>query len=72
MKLIKKVLFITGICFSYIIIIYLTYCAVAKVHNTHDPFYAKKIVITTFFTNVVLFAGSIYLVFKLKGSPKNK
>ncbi|MCF6147744.1 MAG: hypothetical protein E3K37_03705 [Candidatus Kuenenia sp.] len=68
----KKILFITGICFCYIIIIYLTYCAVAKVHNIHDPAYAKRVVITTFFANLFLFAGSIYLILKLKGLPKQK
>lgn len=46
--------------------IYLTFHAVAKVHGTNDPIFAKKIVILTFFLDVFLFAGSGYLVYKLK------
>lgn len=71
-NLIKKVLFITGICISYSSIIFLTYCAIIKVHNINDPEHAKKIVISTFFANIILFGGSIYLILKLKGLSKQK
>ena len=46
--------------------IYLTFHAVAKVHETNNPIFAKKVVILTFFLDLVMFAGSGYLVYKLK------
>ncbi|OOP55355.1 MAG: hypothetical protein AYP45_14975 [Candidatus Brocadia carolinensis] len=66
MTIFKKILLFTALCLLYIFMIYLTFHAVAKVHGTNDPIFAKKIVILTFFLDVFLFAGSGYLVYKLK------
>ena len=66
MKIFKKMLLLTTICFTYLFMIYLTFHAVAKVHRTDNPIFAKKVVILTFFLDVFLFAGSGYLVYKLK------
>ncbi len=64
-------LLITGIGFTYILIVYMTFNAVAKVYRTNDPALAKKVVIITFFADLCIFAGSGYLVYKLK-VPANK
>jgi len=69
---IKRIFFITGITFSFILIVFMTYYAVTKVHNTSDPVYAKKIVLTVFFINLLLFANSVYLYFKLKNISHKK
>lgn len=55
-----------GISFAYILMVYITFNAVAKVYRTNNPSFAKKIVILTFFADVCIFAGSGYLVYKLK------
>lgn len=49
----------------------MTFNAVAKVYRTNDPALAKKVVIITFFADLCIFAGSGYLVYKLK-VPANK
>lgn len=59
-------LLLIGICLAYISIVYLTFYAVVKVHKTNDPVLAKKVVILTFFVDVCIFAGSGFLVYKLK------
>lgn len=66
MKTLKKMLLLIGICLAYISIVYLTFYAVVKVHKTNDPVLAKKVVILTFFVDVCIFAGSGFLVYKLK------
>ena len=67
----KKIVLIIGVCFAYILIVYVTFNAIAKVHRTNNPQLAKKVVILTFFADVFIFAGSGYLVYKLK-NPTNK
>jgi FtsH-binding integral membrane protein len=66
MKTLNKMLLLVGICLAYILIVYLTFYAVAKVHRTNDPVFAKKVVLLTFFVDVCIFAGSGLLVYKLK------
>lgn len=61
-----------GVCIAYILIIYITFSAVSMVHRINDPVRAKKIVLLTFFTNVFLFAGSGYLVYRVKVPAKKK
>ena len=58
-----------GLFFAYSLIVYLTFHAVAKVYRTHDPLLAKKVVVITFLIDIVIFAGSGYLVYKLKVPP---
>ena len=55
-----------GICLAYILIVYLTFNAVARVYRTNNPAFAKKVVILTFFVDLCIFAGSGYLVYRLK------
>ena len=71
MKSSRKIPLIIGVCFAYILIVYVTFNAIAKVHRTNDPKLAKKVVILTFFLDVFIFAGSGYLVYKLK-TPTDK
>lgn len=66
MKTFKKMLLLTGIGLIYIVMTYVTFLAVAKVHSTNDPAVAKKTVILTFFADLFMFAGSGYLIYKLK------
>ena len=60
------------ICLAYISIIYFTFSAIAKVYRTNDPSLAKKVVILTFFVDVCVFAGSGYLVYKMKVPTQKK
>ena len=62
---------IIGICFAYILIVYVTFNAIARVYKTNNPALAKKVVILTFFVDICIFAGSGYLVYKLK-TPTDK
>lgn len=71
MKPFKKILLLFGVGAAYTLIIYLTFYAVASVYRTNNPALAKKVVILTFFVNICIFAGSWYLVYKLK-APKDK
>ncbi len=66
MKPFKKMLLLTGIGLIYIVMAYITFLAVVKVHRTNDPSVAKKIVILTFFADLFMFTGSGYLIYKLK------
>ena len=66
MKTFKKMLLLTGICLIYMVMIYVTFLAVANVHGTNDPAVAKRMVILTFFADLFLFSGSGYLIYKLK------
>ncbi len=61
-----------GVIFAYIFIIYFTFYAVANVYRTNNPILAKKVVILVFFVNIFVFAGSWYLVYKLKVSKDKK
>jgi uncharacterized membrane protein len=72
MKTSRKIPLIIGVCFAYILIVYITFYAIAKVHRTNDPHLAKRVVILTFFLDVFIFAGSGYLVYKLKTSADKK
>jgi hypothetical protein len=72
MKTSRKIPLIIGVCFAYILIVYVTFNAIAKVHRTTNPQVAKKVVILTFFLDVFIFAGSGYLVYKLKTPPDKK
>lgn len=69
--MLKKFLLIVGICLLYALIGFITFRVIVKVHNTTDPIVAKKAVILAFFTNLVIFAGSGYFIYKLK-IPANK
>jgi len=71
MKTSKKIPLIICVCFAYILIVYFTFSAIAKVHRTNNPKLAKRVVILTFFLDVFIFAGSGYMVYKLK-APTNK
>ena len=71
MKASRKISLIIGVCFAYILIVYVTFNAIAKVQRTEDPKLAKKVVILTFFVDAFIFAGSGYLVYKLK-TPTDK
>ncbi|KAA0242086.1 MAG: hypothetical protein DYG83_10275 [Candidatus Brocadia sp. AMX2] len=71
MKPSKKIPLIIGLFLAYILIVYVTFYAVARVHRTKNPALAKKVVILTFFMDLCIFAGSGYLVYKLK-VPTNK
>ncbi|MCC6325536.1 MAG: hypothetical protein DCC43_05490 [Candidatus Brocadia sp.] len=66
MKTFKKLLLIFGICLTYLVMIAVTYHAVARVYRTNDPASAKKVVLLTFFADLFLFGGSGYLIYKLK------
>jgi hypothetical protein len=68
MKASKKIPLIIGLCLAYVLVVYITFNAIAKVHRTNDPVLAKKVVILTFFVDLCIFAGSGYLVYKLKAS----
>ena len=72
MKASKKISLIIGVCFAYILIVYLTFNAIAKVHRTNDPKLAKRVVILTFLVDVCIFAGSGFLVYKLKNPTDKK
>lgn len=61
-----------GVCLAYILIMYMTFRAVSKVHKISDPRQAKKVVVLTFFTNVCIFAGSGYLIYKIKVPTEKK
>ncbi len=71
MKASRKISLIIGVCFAYILIVYVTFNAIGKVYRTNDPKLAKKVVILTFFVDVFIFTGSGYLVYKLK-TPTDK
>lgn len=66
MKASKKIPLIIGVAFAYILIVYMTFSAIAKVHRTNNPALAKRVVILTFFADVLIFGGSAYMVYKLK------
>jgi len=72
MKNLKKILFIFLIGLAYISIMYFTFSAVARVQRAHDPMQAKRIVVLTFFAIISIFAGSAYLIYKLKVSTEKK
>jgi hypothetical protein len=72
MKPSKKIPLIIGLCLAYIFVVYITFNAVARVHRTNNPVLAKKVVILTFFIDLCIFAGSGYLVYKLKVPPDKK
>ena len=72
MKNLKKVCFIIGICFAYTVIVYVTFNAIARVYKTNNPALAKKVVLLTFFLDICIFAGSGYLVYKLKTPTEKK
>lgn len=71
MKTSKKIPFIIGLCLAYILVVYITFNAIARVYRTNNPAFAKKVVILTFFVDLCIFAGSGYLVYKLK-APTSK
>ena len=71
MKKFNRILIIIGIIVAYISIVYTTFNAVARVYRTNNPVLAKRVVILTFFVDICIFAGSGYLVYKLK-FPTNK
>jgi hypothetical protein len=68
----KKTLLIMGVCVASILIIYVTFNAVSRVHRMNDPVRAKKVVILTFFTNAFIFAGGGYLAYRMKVPTKKK
>ncbi|GIL20022.1 MAG: hypothetical protein EDM77_00340 [Candidatus Jettenia sp. AMX1] len=72
MKPFKKFILIALLCLAYISIIYFTFNAVSRVYRTNNPIVAKRIVMLTFFVNVCIFAGSGYLVYKLKVPTEKK
>ena len=72
MKASKKIPLIIGVCFAYILIVYITFNAIAKVHRTNNPKLAKRVVILTFFVDEFIFAGSGDLVYKLKAPTDKK
>ncbi len=72
MKASRKISLIIGVCFAYILMVYVTFNAIARVYRTNDPQLAKRVVILTFFADVFIFAGSGYLVYKLKHPTDKK
>ena len=66
MKKFNRILIVIGIIVAYISIVYTTFNAVAVVYRTNDPVWAKRVVILTFFVDICTFAGSGYLIYKLK------
>ena len=72
MKPFKKVILILIIGIAYIVIVYFTFKAVAKVYRTNDPALAKKVVILTFFFDALVFGGSWYTIYKFRTSQPKK